>query len=153
MSITNGGDRSDPKYIIPAAVLLEQLGVNKSELSGDRVSISVVALKRLIAAAINLSQIDDNAYLSAYPDVRGAILAGEISSGQEHFSKAGYYENRIPGMLPFDPDWYRSHYKDIAQHFQRDQDAEMHEHFLKTGYFEGRVGTEQDLLILQGWLK
>ena len=78
MSITNGGDRSDPKYIIPAAVLLEHLGVNKSEMSGDRVSISVVALKQLIAAAMNLAQIDDDAYLSAHPDVRGAILAGKL---------------------------------------------------------------------------
>ncbi len=139
------------RYIVPAAFVLKKLGVHISQLKDNRVAVSVDALKQLIAEALMLSNIDEDDYVSLHPDVRGAILAGEIHSGIDHFVRVGYYENRLPGPLSFDPIWYHTHYSDIASRFTRDEENEMREHFFAKGYFEGRSGTEEDFHLLQKW--
>ena len=141
------------RYVIPAAQVLKHLGLNKNDLSRERVSISVDMLKKLIVEALRLREIDEEDYLFTHSDVRSAILAGEINSGREHYCMTGYFENRAPGTLPFDPEWYYTQNKDISQHFTRDQEAEMEAHFVSTGYAEGRPGTEQDFLTLKKWME
>lgn len=83
--------------------------------------------------------VDEDWYLSRYPDVQDAIGAGVIPSGAEHFRRSGYYEHRMPYDIQVDEPWYVSEYRDVAEAVERGDFPSAQEHFELVGYGEGRI--------------
>ena len=84
-------DVADPAIaLMPFSELLLKLGLDP-EPPGLR-----EALRPLLAHV----DVDEQAYIRAYPDVEAAIQANAYSSGRAHFVQHGYFEGRSPRPDP-----------------------------------------------------
>lgn len=126
-------------YVPPFNSLLRGLNTNKSALEQEsNVTIPVGLFKLLLQLAIAQSDFDEEAYLSANPDVREAVYRGEIESGRLHYIGFGYFEGRRGGSVEVDEDWYLRKYPDVASAVRtRRVDSAIH-HFESIGAGEGR---------------
>ena len=95
--------------------------------------------------------VDLRWYEKHYLDVRAAVAAGKIASGEQHFHSSGWLEGRLPHEIDFDPVWYYKSYKDLQSVFAADDIAGLTKHFYTRGYFEGRAGTKECLASMQSW--
>lgn len=83
-------------------------------------------------------KVDDEWYLERYPDVQLAIESDVVPSATVHYTRHGYFENRMPYRIEADPDWYLQQYPDIRLAIQREEFASAQDHFEKIGFAEGR---------------
>src|SRR5690348_14602933 len=83
--------------------------------------------------------VDEEWYLSRYPDVREAIEAGLVSSAASHYRSHGRREGRIPTKPEVDEAWYLLRYPDVCHAIRRGQVKSAYEHFVQAGYYEGRL--------------
>jgi hypothetical protein len=146
-------DKKTGNFVPPCRLLLDRLGLTETDLKKETVTVSAKYLRVLIQQFARAAPFDPEWYATRYPDVEGAVLAGDVPSLQEHFINAGYFEGRLPHELSFDPIWYHSHYKDIAAVFSSDDIVGMRNHYLTGGYYEGRVGTECALPLAEEWTR
>ena len=51
-------------------------------------------------------KVDDEWYLTRYPDVRLAIDNHVVPNVAAHYTRHGYFENRMPYRIEVDPEWY-----------------------------------------------
>ena len=149
--MVDGSVKVSTKYVIPATILLGKLGITLADLNLDTVCISTNAIRKLIECAVLMHPVNEPEYLKDNPDVQAAILSGDLKNATQHYRVAGYYENRLPGRMDFDPDWYHSNYADIAQTFAPSQKKEMYEHYRSSGYIEGRAGRAEHLPTITYW--
>ncbi len=138
-------------YIPPASKLLSELGLDLSDLSQPRVTVTTDYLKLIISKAIEPDNFNSRDYMERYPDVKGAVIGRIVDSAQAHFLQTGYYEGRLPGTLAFDHKWYWERYPDVAAAYASTDVDALHEHYLNSGYFEGRVGCAADELKAAEW--
>ena len=137
----SGRAASEPApYRPPFHQVLASFGLTEQALAAETVTLPVPALLRVLAAAFATAEVDEGWYLDRYPDVHAAILAGRTPSASAHFRAAGYREGRLPGPLPFDPEFYFDTYKDIAAAFDRTDAEGLKHHYETRGYGEGRAG-------------
>ncbi len=129
-----------PPYRPPFHQVLASLGFSEQELQAETINVSVPILLRVLAEAFATAEVDEGWYLDRYPDVHAAILAGRTPSAAAHFRAAGYREGRLPGPLPFDPEFYFDTYKDLATTFDRTDAEGLRHHYETQGYLEGRAG-------------
>lgn len=141
------------KYVPPAAMILRGLGIEASDLSGDRVTVSPDYLRFLISKVADMAPFDETWYLENNPDVEGAFLAGDLPSPRSHFLETGYFEGRLPCALPCDTAWYFAQYKDLGQVFSGSDSEALLQHYHTRGYFEGRAGTPAELEVVEQWAK
>lgn len=81
---------------------------------------------------------DEQYYLAKYLDVAQAVTQGVFTSGWQHFSLYGQYENRSPSQW-FDPVWYLQHYGDVASAVQSNPATlSAWSHYVNWGQFEHR---------------
>ncbi|MCL1467178.1 hypothetical protein [Argonema galeatum] len=80
---------------------------------------------------------DENYYRLYNPDVYGAILKGQISSGYDHFIQSGAREGRNPSQI-FNTNYYLSQYPDIASAVANGSLKSAYNHFIEYGAREGR---------------
>jgi serralysin len=45
---------------------------------------------------VNIGLVDEEWYLAHYPDVAGAVSAGQFRSGEHHYVAWGIMEGRLP---------------------------------------------------------
>jgi len=83
-------------------------------------------------------KVDDDWYLSRYPDVQLAIDNDMVPSATAHYTRHGYFENRMPYRIEVDPEWYLREYPDIRLAIQREEFTSAQDHFEKIGFAEGR---------------
>lgn len=140
------------EYRPPASLVLKALGIDKSALAQSSVTVSTEALKMLIGAFGRSGGFDADWYAEAYPDVQGAVLAGDLPSLEAHFERAGYLEGRSPCSLPCNPDYYFDRYPDLAALFDKDRPEELVAHYRTSGYFEGRAGLPENFADAERWL-
>ena len=74
-------------------------------------------------------KIDENWYLDKYPDVLLAIENDVMSNAVTHYTKHGYFENRMPYRIEVDADWYLEEYPDIRLAIERGEFASAQDHF------------------------
>jgi hypothetical protein len=84
-------------------------------------------------------RLDEEWYLTAYPDVGEAIASGAVIDARSHFVMFGYYEHRMPYHVEVDEGWYLRIYPDVQQAVQRRHFASAQDHFNRFGYQEGRL--------------
>jgi hypothetical protein len=87
-------------------------------------------------------EVDDDWYVTAYPDIAEAIAAGVIKSAKIHFIQDGYFEGRLPFDLDVDEEWYLKTYADVAEGISRGDFRSAKDHFQNFGYREGRLPAE-----------
>lgn len=84
-------------------------------------------------------EVDEDWYLSSYDDVEDAVRAGSLTSGREHYIRAGYFENRLPRPIRVDEEWYLAEYPDVAEAISAGVFISGTQHFERSGFQEGRL--------------
>lgn len=139
-------------YVPPFKMIRNALGLEARDLSaGKSVSIPSEFFKALMRCVIAQGFFDERWYLETYPDVEAAIQNGKISNALEHYTTAGYYEDRSPGPCFVDRNWYERYYGDLSRALNDGTIADSAEHFHQTGYFEGRAATADQLAAVASW--
>jgi len=83
-------------------------------------------------------KVDDEWYLTRYPDVRLAIDNHVVPNVAAHYTRHGYFENRMPYRIAVDPEWYLQQYPDVGLAIEREEFSSAQEHFEIVGFAEGR---------------
>jgi hypothetical protein len=83
--------------------------------------------------------VDEDWYLSCYPDVRAAVDQGHVTSGADHYQLHGHREGRLPVRPDVDEAWYLLRYPDVREAIRRGQVKSAYDHFLRAGFGEGRL--------------
>jgi hypothetical protein len=84
-------------------------------------------------------ELDEEWYLSQYPDVQAAIQSGLLKSALEHYRRHGILEKRLPSKPVVNEAWYLRAYPDVAQAIRERREMSAYDHFVKYGYREGRA--------------
>ncbi len=84
-------------------------------------------------------QVDEEWYLTEYPDIAEAVASGEVKSARNHFIDSGYFEGRMPAPLEIDEAWYLAEYPDVAEGIGRGEIQSALQHYREHGYAEGRL--------------
>jgi len=141
-------------YFPPYKQLLSKASIkNGATRDSDLVTIRRDLFEFVLQAALATSEFDEEAYLSANPDVAdGPVRNGEMTARQ-HFVAYGYFENREGGLPTVDADWYEKTYVDVKRAISEGRVKSATQHFEVTGAFEGRAPTQRHLLIAEMWKK
>ncbi|CAM6054503.1 unnamed protein product [Sphagnum tenellum] len=110
-----------------------------SDESIRTIEIAEHHLHNIVRNAITLVVVDEEWYLSKYPDVADAINQGEAESAKDHYVMYGYFEDRLPRELIVDEEWYCSRYADVAEAIRTGKIASAQQHFETNGFKEGRL--------------
>jgi hypothetical protein len=116
-----------------------------SELTGSAkqstrfIEISESAFMALLSSALQHVEVDEAWYLGTYQDVAEAFGRGEITSAKEHYTRAGYFEDRLPRDVQVDEEWYQATYPDVREAVEFGRLASGQQHFMENGFREGRL--------------
>ena len=122
---------------------MRRLGILSIDLRRETVTVKTEFLRHLLIEIARMQRFDAQFYVSTYPDVESAQIAGDITNLHQHYLQAGYFEGRLPHEPVFDAKWYFEHYPDLAGSYAADDEAGLHRHYLDTGLAEGRLGSPQ----------
>jgi hypothetical protein len=93
----------------------------------------------LIRKVLAVIEVDENWYLTQYPDVVEGIKNGKVSSAQDHFVHNGYFEGRLPFPIEVDERWYLTENPLVAEFVRSGRLESAQQHFESDGYKEGRL--------------
>jgi hypothetical protein len=134
------------RYVPPFTVVRQECF--PSVVSGNIVSegskkvLSQENLLHAVKLLLRGVDVDEEWYVTVYPDIAEAIEAGMIKSAKSHFIENGYFEGRLPFELSVDEDWYLKTYPDVAEGVSRGEFRSAKDHFENYGYKEGRLPAE-----------
>ncbi len=125
-------------YVPPFEIIksIPDFSTVKGEL---RVSTSYEEFLKIVRQLLIGVVVDEEWYMTRYPDIADAIRAGEIKSARAHFIEHGYIEGRLPGSILVDEQWYLDQYPDVAESVRRGGETSAQSHFERNGYKEGRL--------------
>jgi hypothetical protein len=107
--------------------------------SGGRfLEVSEEALMAMLASLLDKVVVDEHWYLRTYRDVADAIQQGEYGSARDHYTRFGYFEDRLPREIRIDEEWYQGQYPDVREAIETGMVASGQQHFLDNGFREGR---------------
>lgn len=106
---------------------------------GHYVELLQSRLMELLQALLVRVKVDEKWYLATYPDVAAAVKKGELTSAREHYIRAGYVENRLPGPIGVDEAWYLKEYPDVSAAIKTGAFKNGQQHFERSGFKEGRL--------------
>lgn len=106
---------------------------------GHYVELLESRLLELLHALLNGVSVDEKWYLATYPDVAAAVRTGAMKSAREHYIRAGYFENRLPGPIRVDESWYTAEYPDVSAAIKSGAFKSGQQHFERNGFKEGRL--------------
>jgi hypothetical protein len=119
--------------------LLSYSALTGYHTTGHHVEVSESQFRDILQLLLQYVIVDEAWYRSSNEDVDQAIAAGEMKSAKEHYTSAGYFEDRMPRPLIVDEDWYLQAYTDVAEAVRNGVFASAQEHFISAGFREGRV--------------
>lgn len=96
----------------------------------------LIELLRLLIARV---EVDEKWYLATYSDVAAAVKNGQLKSAHDHYVRAGYFENRLPGPIAVDEEWYTEEYPDVLAAIRAGAWKNGQQHFERNGFKEGRL--------------
>ena len=89
-------------------------------------------LKKLLIAV----PVDEEWYLSTYPNAARAIDVGTFDSAATHYAERGYFAGWLPFAVEVDETWYHSRYEHVRTALERGVAKSAQDHFLRMGYNE-----------------
>jgi hypothetical protein len=107
--------------------------------SSGYIAVERPFLHRLMAPLVRQVRVDQDWYMTRYPDVREAVSNGVVGDAREHYVLHGFYEHRFPYEIQVDSVWYLSTYADVDKAIRAKDLRSAQEHFEVTGYREGRL--------------
>ncbi len=114
--------------------------VEISTVRGElRVSLSYDDFVRVLRLMISGMQVNEEWYLTEYPDIAQAIRDGKVQSARQHFIDDGFFEGRRPFPMDVDEPWYLQQYPDVAESVRTGVVGSGQQHFVEDGYREGRL--------------
>lgn len=123
------------------AVTLNNLGLSGGGTdTASNVELLVFANRVLLADTpqqLGAHAFDEAFYLNQNPDVAAAVAAGQLASGQQHYTLWGASEARSPNAL-FSEAWYLQQNHDVAQAVDTGVLASGYQHYLWQGWMEHR---------------
>ncbi|WP_429930380.1 radical SAM protein [Agrobacterium vitis] len=119
----------------PTDNMLFMSGANHGNLPPLAASVRVSEY----ADVIERITVDEEWYLSQYPQVIPYISEGTYANASEHYRISGFFEGYLPYRAPVDPDWYSSKYEDVRLAIESGQEFSAERHFIAHGYREGRL--------------
>ena len=126
------------KYLPPFDLIRRSVEITtvKGEL---RINVSYDNFINILRLLISGIQVDEEWYLSEYPDIAQAVKEGLITSARQHFIDDGYFEGRLPFPMAVDERWYLEQHPDVAEGVRKGVLASAQQHFAEDGYREGRL--------------
>ena len=126
------------RYLLPFDVIKRPVELSTAK---DHVTATMAyeRLLELIRHLLSQVVVDEQWYLAQYPDVAEAIAKGTKTSATQHFVDDGYFENRLPFLMPVNETWYFTNYPDLAASVRKGTEPSAQEHFIRSGYREGRL--------------
>jgi hypothetical protein len=113
-------------------------GIVVPSSSADYFAVDKHFLTSCLGAQVRAIHLDEGWYLERYPDVAEAIASGAVADVRGHYTRYGYWENRMPYRILVDEPWYMQAYPDVAAAVAEQAFASGQEHFDLVGYQEGR---------------
>lgn len=92
----------------------------------------------LIRVLLQGIEVNEDWYLTRYPDVAEGIRNGTVVSAKDHFLNDGYFEGRAPFPITVDEAWYLEQNPGVAAFIARGELESAQQHFDEHGYMEGR---------------
>ncbi len=126
------------RYLPPFDILKSYLSM--STVGGElMVSCTYENLIQMLRRMIVGIQVDEQWYLTRYPDIAEAIQKGIVSSPQAHFVNDGYFEGRMPFEIKVDERYYLRENSGVADYVRKGLLTSGQQHFDENGYQEGRL--------------
>ena len=122
---------------VPYASLLNAKIVE--QFDDDYLAIDKHFFRFCMQSIIENINVDEKWYLNKYPDVLLAIEEGTIPSASMHYTRHGYFENRLPYLIEVDSPWYLEQYPDVRRAIERGEIPSAQSHFETVGFAEGRL--------------
>jgi hypothetical protein len=126
------------KYLPPFEVIKRSVEISASK-GHVTATVSYENLLEMIKCLLSIVDVDEEWYVVQYPDVAQAIGQGKTVSARQHFIDSGYFEGRLPYLIPVDERWYLKSYPDVAAGVRGGAEPSGQAHFLQGGYREGRL--------------
>ncbi len=129
------------KYLPPFDLLRRSVEITtvRGEL---RVSISYDEFIKILRQMIAGIEVDEEWYLTEYPDIGQAVKDGLLASAKQHFIEDGYFEGRLPFPMKVTEEWYLQQNPDVAESVEKGVVGSGQQHFNEDGYREGRLPYE-----------
>ena len=126
------------KYLPPFDLIRRSVEI--STVRGElRVSISYDDFVGVLRLMISGIEVNEEWYLTEYPDIAQAIRDGKVESARQHFIDDGFFEGRRPFPMDVDERWYLEQYPDVAESVRTGVVGSGQQHFVEDGYREGRL--------------
>ena len=125
------------RYLPPFETVKGMLNVI-SVRGKTRVDMTYEDVQKMIRTLLTVVEVDEDFYLSRYPDVADGVRKGTIQSARGHFIDHGYFEGRQPYRIEVDEQWYLETHADVAGTLANGEYASGQAHFDGPGYPEGR---------------
>jgi hypothetical protein len=116
---------------------LRQLVPNLKIANGS-VTMPLSEFRALASFAAMHVKLDEQWYVSNYPDVAAAVKARR-TTGSRHFIDDGFFEGRLAISPQVDEEWYLSTYKDVAEAVRTGRIKSAWHHYTSDGVREGRL--------------
>jgi hypothetical protein len=126
------------RYLPPFEVIKRPVEISSSQ-GQVTATVSYEDLLGLIKHLLSTVEVDENWYVAQYPDVAQAIAQGRTASARQHFIDNGYFEGRLPFLIPVEEHWYLGNYPDVAACVATGSEPSAQAHFIQSGYREGRL--------------
>src|SRR5262245_18648655 len=110
--------------------------------AGKLIEVSQTVLNEILQQLLVRVEVNEDWYIKRYPDVGEAISPGLFKSAKEHFTRSGYFEDRLPSFIAVKEAWYMEKYPDVATAIKDGVLANAQQHFELYGYKEGRIPFE-----------
>ncbi len=114
------------------------------------IGVEMHFLSQALRAYVQKIYVDEEWYLTRYPDIVAALKAGTITDAWEHYQLYGFYEHRMPHEILVDERWYLDQYADIRKAVDAQVYQSGQHHFEELGYKEGRIPYAHFSLKLNG---
>ena len=126
------------KYLPPFDLIRRSVEITsvKGEL---RVNVSYDSFIEILRSIISDIDLDEEWYLTEYPDIAEAVRTGKLVSARQHFIDDGYFEGRLPFPMQVDERWYLEQNPDVAENVRKGLLSSGQQHFAEDGYREGRL--------------
>jgi hypothetical protein len=144
-------------FVPPFQSILRALGTDEAKLNAAGAVTIPLELFKLLLSAIALSEeLDEQKYLTEYPDVAQGAKSGTGLPPLLHFARNGYFEGRRTFAESFDADYYVEAYPDVARAIERGELKSPEEHYFNWGRFELRAPSEsakREIAVWQSFLR
>jgi hypothetical protein len=144
-------DDGTAMFVPPWCLIMERLlKGSEPDTGGEAVTVPRKLLQFLFRCLLDHTDFDEKQYRECNPDVAEAIRKKVFSSGRDHFTKVGYFEDRKGGTSVHEI-WYLARNPDVAAAKQSGQVASGELQYRLAGAHEWREPNPEAVKWIRAW--